>query len=277
MTDLLAQFHISEPAEGYWRISFSNPPVNMLGTQTIVELQEIINRIEESETLRVVVFESAIEQFFLGRYDISGVGAGSQDLGTTGLSPFLDIATRLANSSVVSIALVRGRARRGGAELALACDMRFASIEKAIFGQPEVGAGFLPGGGAIERLPALVGRARALEIILSSNDFDAVTAEKYGWINQALPDADLDSFVDALARRLASFGGESLREAKRLVSRGLVPEIDQYRETFGALIESGGWPSTAKRRELLRERATLAGLDFEINLGHYLGPSDSLS
>src|SRR5258708_35642973 len=196
MTFTIGRFTIAEPAEGYWRATYRNPPFNMLDPHTIVELQELISQIEANDALRVVVFDSAVEGFFLGRYDISGQAPIPQALGPTGLPPFLDLPVRLSRASVISIASIRGRARGGGSELALACDLRFASIEKASLGQPEIGAGFLPGGGAIERLPNLVGRARALEIILSSNDYDAVTAEKYGRINRAIPDSELDNVVD---------------------------------------------------------------------------------
>src|SRR5258707_3216576 len=220
MTFTIGRFTIAEPTEGYWRARYHNPPFNMLDPQTIIELQELISRIEANDDLHVVVFDSAVEGFFLGRYDISGQAPAPQAPGPTGLPPFLDFTVRLSRSSVISIASIRGCARGGGSELALACDLRFASIEKAILGQPEVGAGFLPGGGGTERLPSLVGHARALEIILSSNDYDAITAEKYGWINRAIPDLELDDFVDALARRLASFDPQPLRDAQRLISRG---------------------------------------------------------
>jgi len=111
----------------------------------------------------------------------------------------MDAATRLAKSGVLSIAVIRGRVRGGGSEFTLGCDIRFASREKAIFGQPEIGTGLIPGGGALERLPMLVGRSRALEIVLGANDFDADTAERYGWINRAIPDAELDAFVGTLS------------------------------------------------------------------------------
>jgi enoyl-CoA hydratase/carnithine racemase len=272
MTSTMGRFTIAEPAEGYWRATYRNPPFNMLDAHTIIELQELISRIEANDDLRVVVFDSAVEGFFLGRYDISGQAPALQAPGPTGLPPFLDLTVRLARASAVSIASIRGRARGGGSELALACDLRFASSEKARLGQPEVGAGFLPGGGATERLPSLVGRARALEIILSSNDYDAATAEKYGWINRAIPDSELDDFVDSLARRLASFDPQPLREAKRLISRGTDTNSELFRETLGVLATSLSWPSTAKRRDLLRKRAIQAGDDFELRLGYYLGP-----
>jgi len=272
MTFTIGRFTITEPTEGFWRATYSNPPFNMLDPHTIDELQELISRIEANDNLRVIVFDSAVEGFFLGRYDISGQAAAPPSPGPTGLPPFLDFTVRLSRSSVISIASIRGRARGGGSELALACDLRFASIEKASLGQPEVGAGFLPGGGAIERLPALVGRARALEIILSSNDYNAITAEKYGWINRAIPDSELDDFVDSLARRLASFDPQPLREVKRIISRRTEPNSELFRETLGVLATSLNWPSTAKRRDLLRKRAIQAGDDFELQLGYYLGP-----
>src|SRR5438552_2489728 len=277
MTFTIGRFAITEPAEGFWRATYSNPPFNLLDPHTLDELQELISRIEANDNLHVIVFDSAVEGFFLGRYDISGQAATPPAPGPTGLPPFLDFTVRLSRSSVISIASIRGRARGGGSELALACDLRFASIEKAHLGQPEVGAGFLPGGGAIERLPSLVGRARALEIILSSNDFDAITAEKYGWINRAIPDLELETFVDSLARRLASFDSQPLREAKRLISRGTDINSELFRETLSALAASLGLPSTASRRVLLRKRSIEAGDDFEFRLGHYLDPIPTTS
>ena len=128
--------------------------------------------------------------------------------------PWMETALRLSKVPVVSIASIRGRARGMGSEFALACDLRFASLERAVLGQPEVGVGLVPGGGGMERLPLLVGRARALEIVLGAGDFDADTAERYGWINRALPDAAFDRFVDDLARRIASFDKQALTIAE---------------------------------------------------------------
>ena len=272
MTFTIGRFTITEPAEGYWRATYRNPPFNMLDPQTIVELQELISRIEANDDLRVIVFDSDVEGFFLGRYDLSGQAPAPQVPGPTGLPPFLDVTVRLSRASAISIASIRGRARGGGSELALACDLRFASLEKAVLGQPEVGAGFLPGGGAIERLPSLVGRARALEIILSSSDYDAVTAERYGWINRAIPDSDLDEFVDSLARRLVFFDPQPLRDAKRLISRGADTNADLFREMLNVLVKSLSSPSAPKRRDILRKRASQAGDDFELRLGYHLGP-----
>jgi enoyl-CoA hydratase/carnithine racemase len=177
---------------------------------------------------------------------------------------------RLATTPVVTIAKIRGRNRGGGSEAALAFDLRFASREKAVFGQPEVGAGMFPGGGALERLPLLVGRARALEIILGSDDFDADTAAQYGWINRALPDDELDDFVETLARRIASFDKAALAEAKRLVNRRALPRAEDLIETQESFLAAFSWPSLRERGARLRRRAAEVGPDFELRFGHYL-------
>ena len=149
--------------------------------------------------------------------------------------------------------------------------MRFASLEKAIFGQPEVPAGIVPGGGALERLPRLAGRARALEIILGGEDFDAATAERYGWINRAVPDAELDGFVDAFARRVASFDAQALGEAKRLVNRTGLPPDAELTETQDVFFAALQWTSARTRGARARELAAAHPHDFELRLGHHLG------
>src|SRR6185295_13368478 len=176
---------------------------------------------------------------------------------------------REAAMSGSRIASIRGRTRGGGAELALAMDMRFASLEKAVFGQPEVGAGVLPGGGALERLPLLTGRARALEIVLGSDDYDAATAERYGWINRALPDAELDAHVDRLARRIASFDREALAETKRLVNRRTLPDPADLRETQDVFLGAAPrWPSARERRARIGKKVAEVGpVAFEREMG----------
>ena len=270
MANALTQFTITEVIPGYWRVTFSNPPLNLEDPDTILELQDLVGRIEADDTLRVVVLDSAHPDFFVNHYDVSRAAETPVEPGPTGLPAFIDTTTRLTNSPVVTIASIRGRTRGGGAELALACDMRFASSELAIFGQPEVGAGLLPGGGGIERLPLLVGRARALEIILGSDDFDAATAAAYGWINRALPDAELDDFVDTLARRIASFDKPALSEAKRLINRQTLPSAADLIETQDVFLHAFAWPSVRERGARLRRRAAEVGPEFELRFGHYL-------
>src|SRR5271154_4002175 len=270
MSTELTQFTVSEITPAYWQISFSNPPINLQDPDTILELQELVGMFETDDALRVVVFESADPNFFINHYDVSRAAETPVAPGPTGLPTWIDTTTRLAAVSVVTIAKIRGRNRGGGSEAGLAFDLRFASIEKAVFGQPEVGAGMFPGGGALERLPLLVGRARALEIILGSDDFDADTAAQYGWINRALPDDELDDFVDALARRIASFDKAALAEAKRLVNRRTLPRAEDLVETQDSFLAAFSWPSLQERGARLRRRAAEVGPEFELRFGHYL-------
>jgi enoyl-CoA hydratase/carnithine racemase len=266
----LTQLTVTEVYPAYWRISFSNPPTNLQDPDTILEFQELVTRMESDDALKVVVLESGNPDFFINHYDVSRAAETPVAPGPTGLPTWIDTTTRLAAVPVVTIAKIRGRNRGGGSEAGLAFDLRFASIEKAVFGQPEVGAGMFPGGGAIERLPLFVGRARALEIILGSDDLDAETAALYGWVNRALPDAELDDFVDNLARRIASFDKPALAEAKRLVNRRTVPLAEDLVETQDAFLAAFAWPSLRERGALLRKRAGEVGPDFELRFGHYL-------
>lgn len=173
------QLRIAHDSPALWRVAFDNPPINLLDPDTIRELHQLVATIEAAEALKVVVFESANPDYFIAHYDISRASE---------TPPYwADFTMRLAHAPVVSIAAVRGRARGVGNEFVLACDLRFASLERAFFCQPEVAVGVVPGGGALERLPPLLGRARALEVLLGSDDIDATTAERYGLANRAIP------------------------------------------------------------------------------------------
>jgi len=270
MSSTTNQFTVTRIDSGYWRVLFANPPMNLINPETIREFQALVADIEGDKDLRVVVFESADPDFFFSRYDLARAAETPTEAGPSGLPVWIDMTTRISQSHVVSIALIRGRTRGGGSELALALDMRFASIERAVFGQPEVAAGVLPGGGAIERLPLLTGRARALEIILGADDFDARTAQLYGWINRALPDAELDAFVDQLARRIASFDPAALAEAKRLVNRRSLPASADLAETQDVFLAATRSPSVRVRGRRNRERAIALGREFELDLGRHL-------
>jgi enoyl-CoA hydratase/carnithine racemase len=271
MSEKSSQFSITEITPAYWRITFNNPPLNLLTPESILELQEIVGRIESNAGLHVVVFDSAHPDFFIARYDLSRAAETPVQPGPTGLPTWVDLTTRLSRAPVVSIAAVRGRVRGVGSELTLACDLRFASLEKAMFGQPEVPIGVVPGGGATERLPLLTGRARALEIVIGGDDFDAATAERYGWINRALPDEELDGFVNAFARRVASFNRQAVAEAKRLINRHSLPATADLVEAQTAFLEATRWPTVRDRALRARERAKDVGADFELRLGHHLG------
>ncbi|MGD0312902.1 MAG: enoyl-CoA hydratase/isomerase family protein [Acidimicrobiales bacterium] len=270
MTSELTQFTINEVTPAYWQVTFSNPPINLQDPDTIIELQELVGMFETDNELRVVVLESSDPNFFINHYDVSRAAETPVAPGPTGLPTFIDTTVRLATTSVVTIAKIRGRNRGGGSEAALAFDLRFASREKALFGQPEVGAGMFPGGGALERLPLMVGRARALEIILGSDDLDADTAALYGWINRAIPDDELDDFVDNFARRIASFDKPALAEAKGLVNRRTLPLAEDLIETQNRFLTAFTWPSLQERGARLRARAAEVGPEFELQFGHYL-------
>jgi enoyl-CoA hydratase/carnithine racemase len=184
-----------------WRVTFDHPPLNIFGPETIPQLNEIVTALETDSDVKVVVFDSAVDGFFLSHYNFLAKFEDTTRLlpGATGLSPLPDMLVRLSRAPVVSIASIRGRATGVGSELALACDMRFASLERAILSQFEVGAGLVPGGGPMARLPRLIGRGRALEVLLGADDIPGELAERYGYVNRALPDAELDAFVEALA------------------------------------------------------------------------------
>jgi len=164
---------------------------------------------------------------------------------------------------VVSIAKIRGCVRGVSSEFVLACDMRFASRENTRLGQPEVGVGLHPGGGGAERLPHLVGRGRALEIVLGANDFDGDTAERYGYVNRALPDAELDSFVDALARRIASFDRGAIAAAKNLVNQVSLPSADRLLDALNSFQTALTWTETQQRIQALLKRGLQSDGDFE--------------
>src|ERR1700720_3678396 len=220
MSESISPLRVVEETPAYWRVVFDYPPFNVMDGTMFQSLQDLLARADASQTLRVVVFESAIPDFYLAHFDLTGkLGNVMSGVGPSGLPVLIDTFVRITKSPVTSIAKIRGCARGLSSEFVLACDMRFGSRENTLLGQPEVGVGVHPGGGGAERLPHLVGRGRALEIILSGNDFDGDTAERYGYVNRALPDSELDGFVDALARRIATFDCRALGAAKNLVNQ----------------------------------------------------------
>jgi enoyl-CoA hydratase/carnithine racemase len=211
------------------------------------------------------VFQSANPDFFIAHLDVAKAVERPEVLGL-----WRDFVLRLSSAPVVSIAKIRGRTRGIGIEFVLACDMRFASRQNAIFGNPEVGVGLIPGGGALEWLPRLVGRSRALEFVLSADDFDADIAERYGWVNRTLDDKDLDSFVDALAKRLASFGGKTLATAKAQINRFGMPTAAELQSSNEMIFPMLAWPDAQARRTKLRGIGYGVRSDFELNFGRYL-------
>jgi len=261
----LSQFNIDRTNPGQWTITFSNPPINMFVPTTIVELGALMTDLEADSSVKVVVFQSANPDFFIAHLDVAKAADRPEVLGL-----WRDFVLRISSTPVVSITKIRGRTRGIGNEFVLACDMRFASRQSAIFGNPEIGVGLVPGGGALEWLPRLVGRSRALEIVLSGDDFDADIAERYGWVNRTLNDDDLDSFVDALVKRLASFDREALAAAKAQINRLGIPTATELQSSNDLFFPTLAWPSAQARRAKIRGIGYGVPSDFELNFGRYL-------
>ena len=270
-----AQIRLTRSSPAYWRVTFDNPPLNVMGPQFVGEFREIITAVETDAEVKVVVFESAVEGFFLNHSDFN---ADFKELtgmpqGPTGLEAWPDILVRITRMPVVSIALIRGRATGNGSEIALACDMSFASREKALLSQWEVGVGLVAGGGPMARLPRLMGRQRALEVLLSSDDIGGDLAEAYGYVNRSLPDGELDGFVDALATRIASFDKWAIANTKRLVNAASLPPDVEIAAGWDTCMTSIGRPAAQAKIKALFEQGFHRPGEAEDRLGFYLGRS----
>jgi enoyl-CoA hydratase/carnithine racemase len=264
MTDSEAPIRIVEESPAFWRAVFDHPPFNVIDASIFEGLQDLLGRMDASPDLRIVVFESAIPDFYLAHFDLTGnIGNILSAVGPSGLPILMDTFVRLTKSPVISIAKIRGCVRGASSEFVLACDMRFGSRENMLLGQPEVAVGVHPGGGGAERLPHLVGRGRALEIVLSGNDFDGDTAERYGYINRALPDAELDGFVDALARRIAAFDRPAIAAAKNLINQVSLPSADHLLDALNSFETALTWPQAQRRFQALLKLGLQQDADFE--------------
>lgn len=267
-----AQILLTRRSPAYWRVTFDNPPLNVMGPEMVRQFQATIDAIEADHDVRVVVFDSAVDGFFLNHSDFT---ARLEDLtsmspGPTGLAPWPDFLVRLTRAPVASIALIRGRATGNGSEIALACDMAFASREKAIISQWEVGVGMVAGGGPMARLSQLIGRNRAMEVLLGSDDIRGEQAEAYGYVNRALPDAELDAHVEALATRISRFDKWAIAQTKRLVNTSLPPDVE-LGAGWEACIASLGRPAAQEGIKTLTARGFQSPGDVEDRLGFHLG------
>jgi enoyl-CoA hydratase/carnithine racemase len=267
------QIHLTRRSRQYWRVTLDHPPLNIFGPATIPQLNEVITAIETDEHVKVVVFDSAVEGFFMTHYDFLAPVEDTTRLppGPTGLQPLPDMLVRLSRAPVVSIASIRGRATGVGSELVLACDMRFASREKAILSHFEVGAGVVPGGGPMARLPRLMGRGRALEVLLGADDIPGDLAELYGYVNRSFPDADLDAFVDALATRIASFDKRAISETKRFADVASLPPDFEIAPEWDVCIASIMRPAAQERIKKLLDQGFHQPGDVEQRLGYHVG------
>ena len=267
-----AQLRLTKRSPAYWRVTIDNPPINVMGPEMVRQFQEVISSLEADEHVKVVVFDSAVDDYFLNHSDFEAKleDLTSMPAGPTGLPPWPDFLVRLTRAPVASIALIRGRATGNGSELTLACDMSFASREKAIISQWEVGVGMVAGGGPMARLPQLIGRNRALEVLLNSEDIRGEQAEAYGYVNRALPDAQLDAYVEALATRIAGFDKWAIANTKRLVNTSLPPDVE-LGAGWDACIASLGRPAAQDGIKALMARGFHRPGDAENRLGYYLG------
>jgi enoyl-CoA hydratase/carnithine racemase len=275
MSDATAtkQILLTPRTPAYWRVTINHPPLNIFGPDTIPQLNEVITSLETDEHVKVVVFDSAVDGFFMTHYDFLASIEDTTRLppGPAGLQPLPDMLVRLSRAPVVSIASIRGRATGVGSELALACDMRFASREKAVLSHFEVGAGVVPGGGPMARLPRLMGRGRALEVLLGADDIPGDLAELYGYVNRSFPDSDLDAFVESLARRIASFDKRALTETKRFADVASLPPDFEIAPEWDVCLASIMRPAAQKRIKTLIERGFHRPGDVETRLGYHVG------
>jgi enoyl-CoA hydratase/carnithine racemase len=267
------RFTVTRTTDALWRVTFDNPPINLIDPTMIVELQGLLSEIERDDGPAVVVFDSADSDFFLAHYDVAADPSALDALppAPTPFHHWANLLIRLTKSPAVTIAAIRGRARAAGSELALATDVRFASRERAVLGQFEVAFAAAPGGGPSARLPGIVGRGRALEILLGGEDFDGELAERYGYVNRALPDSELDEFVDAFAARVSRFDRLAVADVKRFVNAASLPDDDALAAEMDAFAAALARPATPA----LLERAFTHGFqtrsDVEFNLGAWVG------
>jgi enoyl-CoA hydratase/carnithine racemase len=264
---------VDRVSPGYCRVTFDHPPINTITATTVAELMELVDLIDQDADLNVVVFDSANPDFYLAHYDVENDPGrtAALGLGPTGLPAWIDVLVRLSRAPVVSIASIRGRARGAGSEFVLACDLRFASRENTLLGQFEVGIGVVPGGGPMARLARLVGRGRALEILLVADDFDGPRAEQYGYVNRLVADEQLNDEVQQIASRLGRFDHDAIARTKTYVDQvtlpadsELAPPLDDFRELFGRPAQQAEWAR-------LQELGLNTDSDLERSLGRRLG------
>lgn len=245
-------------------VTIDNEPVNLMSVPVFLELAETIETLSTDDAVRVVVLRSANPEWFVAHFDVEAIlGFPPDQPMPTELNTFHTMCETLRTMPKPTIAQIEGRVGGGGSELTLSCDMRFATPD-AIFNQPEVALGILPGGSGTVRLPRLIGRSRALEVILGCDDIDAQTAADWGWINRVLPATEITAFVDRLAQRMARFPAHAVAEAKASVihaEAGVEPDLlaegaafnrtlghDSSQQAMKRFMELGGQTAAGERR-----------------------------
>src|SRR6476660_3217018 len=267
------RFSLDSSAPLLWRVTFDHPPINLIDSVMIGELGELLAEIEENKEPAVLVFDSADPDYFLAHYDIAADPSLVTSLpkGPTGFHPWVDVLVRVGKLPAVTISAIRGRARAAGSELVLATDIRFASRERAVLGQCEVGFGAIPGGGPASRLPGLVGRGRTLEILLGGEDFNGDLAERYGYVNRAVPDDEFEDFVDRFARRVSTFDRQALADIKHFVNEASLPADEDFPPQMEAFWKAVASPALQARARRAFEDGLQQRSDVELHLGEYVG------
>lgn len=254
------------------QVHFFNAPINFIVPETIAALNDAVKALSKDEQIKVVIFVSDMNGYFFNHFDTNQFPAFLGQSGTDNRPLWVELITNLSNAPFVTIASIRGRTQGGGNELTLAFDLRYASKENAIFDQPEVGIGLFPGGGGTDMLTRLTGRDRALEAFLSSDDYSAELAEKYGWVTRVLPDAQLDGFVERMARRLSSFDKAALVTTKQRINETVFPKEAERMVSYSAFTKSLSWPGLQQRLPVFGKMYQNVGLEkVESNMGYYIG------
>lgn len=254
------------------KVHFSNAPVNLIVPETVVSLNEAIKELSKDENIKVVIFTSDVKGYFFNHFDTNEFPNFLSQVDENSKPLWVELITSISNAPFVTIASIRGRTVGGGDELTLAFDLRYASKEKAKFGQPEVGIGLFPGGGGTNLLTRLAGRDRALEVFLSSDDYNAELAEKYGWVTRAIPDAQLDDFVEKMAHRLATFDKTALMTAKKQINAIALPTEAELLNSYVEFTKSLSWPGLQQRLPVFDKLTQEAGIEkVEKHLGYYIG------
>jgi enoyl-CoA hydratase/carnithine racemase len=247
------------------------PPMNLLGPGMVRDLVSLIQRAEADAGVRVLVFRSGDPDYFIAHVDVTRISEYREQAVKLAGEPSIGLLFRhLSASRLVTIAQIEGRVRGAGNEFVLACDMRFAARESAIFAQPESGLGLIPGAGGVQHLTRLIGRARALEVMLSAGDYDADLAERYGWINRALPAKELGAFVRSLALRIAKFPGAAHAAIKERVNAIALAPVEEFRRDSDLFLEAGRDPEAQSRTQAAMKRG-LQTRDAEMDFGRLMG------
>ncbi|MGW3665924.1 enoyl-CoA hydratase/isomerase family protein [Streptomyces sp. NPDC005141] len=266
-----SQFHVDEVSASYWQVTFANGEINLYDVDSVEQLADLVARIEQAPELTVVVFRSANPDFFMAHWDMLSDQArvAAMRPGPTGLHPYADNLVRLSRVPAVTITSINGRARGAGSEFVLATDIRFAGPQ-AVLGQFEVGVGSVPGGNPMGRLTRLVGRGRAMEIMLGADDFPAELAAAYGYVNRVLPADELDGFVDAFARRIAGFDKVAVAGAKALIDGSLPIPHEESAASLATFFRTSGRPENAYRVRRLFDRGLQRPDGAELDLGRQI-------